>query len=97
MKTFNELQVGDKIFIWDCQKKIVDIGIITHIVCKEYVIFCYDSTFENNNVIHDIILGLNQCIGTCTCTNSARSLYSWCFVSTCIEPILNFIEENENF
>lgn len=53
--------------------------------------------FEEKNFLytgHSIILGLNQCIETHTC--NIRSMYSHYFVSTYIEPILNFIEENEN-
>ena len=95
MKTFSELQIGDKIFIWDHRKKITDIGIITHIVRKtEYVVFCYDSTFESIDVNHSIALGLNQCIGAYTF--NIRSLYSYYLVSTYIDPILQLIEENEN-
>ena len=96
MKTFSELKIGDKIFIWDCQKKTADIGIITRIVRKiEYIVVYYDSTFEeNSSTIHSMVLGLNQCIGAYT--YNIRSLYSWYFVSTYIEPVLNFIKENEN-
>lgn len=63
----------------------------------EYVALYYDSMFEEKNFLytgHSIILGLNQCIGTYT--YNIRSMYSYYFVSTYIEPILNFIEENEN-
>lgn len=95
MKTFDELQIGDKIFIWDCQKKIADVGIINHIARKDgYIIWCYDSTFESIDVIHSIVLGLDQCIEAYT--YSIRSLYSYYFVSTYINPILQLIEENEN-
>lgn len=95
MKTFSELQIGDKIFIWDYQKKIADIGIINHIARKDrYIVLFYDSTFESIDVIHSIVLGLNQCIGAYT--YNIRSLYSYYFVSTYIDPILQLIEENEN-
>ena len=96
MKTFSELQIGDKIFIWDYYKKIADIGIVTNIRrTTEHVVWYYDSTFEENFYpSRSIILGLNQCIGAYT--YEVRSLYSYYFVSTYIEPILNFIKENEN-
>ena len=94
MKTFSELQIGDKIFIWDYQKKILDIGIITDIIRKsEYIVWCYDSIFESIDVNHSIALGLNQCIGAYTF--NIRSLYSYYLVSTYIDPILQLIEENE--
>ena len=96
MKTFSELKIGDKIFIWNYYNKTADIGIVTHIVRKSRYIVCYyDSTFEeNSSTIHSITLGLNQCIGAYT--YNIKSLYSYYFVSTYIEPILNFIKENEN-
>lgn len=95
MKTFSELQIGDKIFIWDYQKKIADIGVITHIARKaEYIVWCYDSTFESMDIAHSIVLGLNQCTGAYT--YYIRSLYSYYLVSTYIDPILQLIEENEN-
>ena len=95
MKTFSELQIGDKIFIWDYYKKILDIGIINHILRKDgYILWCYDSIFESIDIIHSIVLGLNQCVGTYT--YDIRSFSSYYLVSTYIEPILNLIEENEN-
>lgn len=102
MKTFNELQIGDKIFIWDYYKKILDIGIITDIMRKsEYIVWCYNSIFESIDIAHSIALGLNQCIRANTYnitsfSSNTRSLPSYYLVSTCIEPILNLIEENEN-
>ena len=91
MKTFSELQIGDKIFIWDYQKKIADIGIINHIVRKDgYIVWCYDSTFESIDIIHSIVLGLNECIGAYTYNNT------YYLVSTYIDAILQLIEENEN-
>ena len=102
MKTFDELQIGDKIFIWDYQKKILDIGIITDIIRKnEYIVWCYDSIFESIDIAHSIALGLNQCIGAYTYnitsfSSNTRSLPSYYLVSTFIDPILNLIEENEN-
>lgn len=95
MKTFSELQIGDKIFIWDYQKKILDIGIVTDIIRKsEYIVWCYDSIFESIDIAHSIALGLNQCIGRYTF--NIRSQYSYYLVSTYIDPILQLIEENEN-
>ena len=95
MKTFSELQIGDKIFIWNCQKKIADIGIITDIIRKnEYIVWCYDSIFESIDISHSIALGLNQCIGAYT--RNIRSQYSYYLVSTHIDLILQLIEENEN-
>ena len=96
MKTFSELKIGDKIFIWDYYKKTADIGIVTHIKRnREYIVWCYDSTFEeNSSTIRSIVLTLSQCVGAYT--YNIRSLYSYYFVSTYIEPILNFIKENED-
>lgn len=98
MKTFSELEIGDKIFIWDHYKKIADIGIVTNIIrTTECVVWYYDSMFEeNSSTIRSITLNLIHCIGAYTYTYNIRSLYSYYFVSTYIEPILNFIEENEN-
>lgn len=94
MKTFSELKIDDKIFIWDHYKKTVDIGIVTNIIrTTEHVVLYYDSMFEEKNLIHSIVLSLSQCIGAYT--YDIRSLYSYYFVSTYIEPILNFIKENE--
>ena len=97
MKTFSELKIGDKIFIWNYYNKTADIGIVTHIARKTgYIVWCYDSMFEeNSSTIRSIVLTLNQCVGAYT--YNIRSLYSYYFVSTYIEPVLNFIEENENF
>lgn len=102
MKTFSELQIGDKIFIWDYRKKIADIGIITHIIRKtEYIVWCYDSIFGTIDIVHSIALGLNQCIGAYTynitsVSSNTKSLPSYYLVSTYIDPILQLIEENEN-
>lgn len=95
MKTFSELQIGDKIFIWNYQKKIADIGIITDIVRNDgYILWSYDSIYESIDIIHSIALGLNQCIGTYTYI--IRSFSSYYLISTYIEPILQLIEKNEN-
>lgn len=74
----------------------MDIGIVTGIRrTTEYVALYYDSMFEENSFpFHSIILNLNQCTGAYT--YDIRSLYSYYFVSTYIEPVLNFIKENEN-
>lgn len=94
MKTFSELQIGDKIFIWNYQKKIVDIGIINNIIHKTaYITLCYYSILENNNSFV-LPLSLNYCAKACTC--NIRSWYYNCLISTYIDPILQLIEENEN-
>ena len=50
---------------------------------------------ENSSTIRSIVLSLNQCVGAYT--YNIRSQYSYYFVSTYIEPVLNFIKENEDF
>lgn len=94
MKTFSELQIGDKIFIWDYQKKIADIGIINNIIHKtEHIVLSYHSTLENNNSFV-LPLNLNYCAKAYTC--NIRYGYSNCLISTYIDPILQLIKENEN-
>lgn len=93
MKTFSELQIGDKIFIWNCQKKVLDIGIINNIIHKTaYIILSYRSTLENNYSFV-LPLSLNYCTNAYTC--HIRYGYSNCLISTYIDPILQLIEENE--
>lgn len=93
MKPFKELQEGDKIFIWDYQKKIADIGIINHVTHKDgYIVLHYYFIRENNNGFV-LPLSLNLYAGAYTC--NVRSLYSHYLISTYIDPILQLIKENE--
>ena len=72
---------------------MADIGIITDIMRKDgYIVLHYYTILENNTQFI-LPVGSNQCAEHI----HIRSLCSYYFVSTYIEPVLNFIKENEDF